>query len=344
MSEWSAQELATPVADAAAPTTPAAAAPGAKPEVPKNDLFAVGRLGKNITLNQFSMYAPSVKNPEKQLRLNVGISGTGYPFMNTDADDITGEKTKENNFGKLNARLGGTVFYSLLTMLKLAKTKESGWKMGLQNFHNYINGKRVDKPQLVNDVLIGVDADGCVWMTVVENGRESVRFFFGPSDWHTWKKGDGEVATRKEMNHWSLDGYVNGVGQAMSTIIGLHAVAGTGDEKFAGGSTWTGTAGSNNNWKDRAQGGGGGWKGNGGGGWKGGQGGQGGWKGNGGGGWKGNNQGGGGGGWKGNQGGGNNGGGWKGNNQGGGGNWNKGGNNFGGGGQAPDITMDDIEL
>ena len=279
-----------------------------------------GRLSKNITLSQFSMYAPSVKNPDKQLRLNIGISGTGFPFMNVDADENIQERTKENNFGKLTARLGGTVFYTLLNMLKFAKTKEAGWKMGLQNFHNYVNGQKVDKPQHTNDVLVGVDNDGCVWMTIVENGRESVRFFFGPSDWHNWKKGDGEMATRKEMNHWSLEGYVSGVTAAMSAIMGLHAVNGTGEEKFGSGAPSAGgnsggwqkkpyQGGGNNNWKDRQ--GGGGWQKKP---WQGGQGGNGGGQG----GWQkkpwqnGNNNG--------------NGGGWKNNN---GGGWRQGGNNFG---------------
>ncbi len=328
MSDWNNSTPATPPAGAGQPTVDAPAKPadGTTPA-------PTGRLSKNITLSQFSMYAPSVKNPDKQLRLNIGISATGFPFMNVDADENIQERTKENNFGKLTARLGGTVFYTLLNMLKFAKTKEAGWKMGLQNFHNYVNGQKVDKPQHTNDVLVGVDNDGCVWMTIVENGRESVRFFFGPSDWHNWKKGDGEMASRKEMNHWSLEGYVSGVTAAMSAIMGLHAVNGTGEEKFgsgapsAGGNSGWKSNGGNNNWKDRQGNGGGGWKGgnNNGGGWQkkpwqnNGQGG-------GGGGWKNNNNGGGGG-WQ-NRNGGGNGGGWnKGGNNGGG--WNKGGNNFG---------------
>lgn len=279
-----------------------------------------GRLSKNITLSQFSMYAPSVKNPDKQLRLNIGISGTGFPFMNVDADENIQERTKENNFGKLTARLGGTVFYTLLNLLKAAKGKESGWKIGLQNFHNYVNGQRVDKPQHVNDVMVGVDGDGCVWMTIVENGRESVRFFFGPTDWHNWKKGDGEVATRKEMNHWSLDGYVAGVTAAMSAIMGQHAVAGTGEEKFGSGapsgnsSSGGWNKGGQSSWKDRQ--GGGGWN----------KGGQGGWQKKP---WQNNNQGGNQGGWQkkqwNNSGGNGNSGGWKGSN---GGGWSKGGSNF----------------
>lgn len=315
MSDWNNSTPATPPAGAGQPTVDAPAKPadGTTPA-------PTGRLSKNITLSQFSMYAPSVKNPDKQLRLNIGVSATGFPFMNVDADENIQERTKENNFGKLTARLGGTVFYTMLQMLKLAKTKEPGWKMGLQNFHNYINGQKVDKPQHVNDVLIGTDNDGCVWMTIVENGRESVRFFFGPSDWHNWKKGDGEMATRKEMNHWSVEGYVNGVTAAMSAIMGLHAVNGTGEEKFGSGAPSAGgnnggwqkkpyQGGGNNNWKDRQ--GGGGWQKKP---WQGGQGGNGGGQG----GWQkkpwqnGNNNG--------------NGGGWKNNN---GGGWNKGGNNFG---------------
>ena len=93
-------------------------------------------------------------------------------------------------------------------------------------------------------------------MTIVENGRESVRFFFGPSDWHNWKKGDGEMATRKEMNHWSLEGYVAGVTAAMSSIIGLHAVNGTGEEKFGSGAP---SGGSNSAGWNKGGNNGGGW-------------------------------------------------------------------------------------
>lgn len=323
MSNWQSNQN-----NAAAP----APAKPAEDAAPAAEAVAPGRLGKNITLSQFTLYTPSPRNPEKNLRLNVGISGTGYPFMNTDADESFPELTKENNFGKLNARLGGSVFFTLLNILKMAKEQEPNWKIGLQNYHSWVNGKRLDKVQHVNDVMVGVDGEGCVWMTIVENGRESVRFFFGPSDYHSWKKSDGQIASRKEMNHWSVDGYVFGVGMAMSAIMGHHAVAGTGEEKFANGAPggMRGQSGGG--------GGGGGWqKGGGGGGWKGNNGG-------GGGGWKGNG-GGGGGGWKGNNGGG--GGGWKGNNNGGGGGgWQK--NNGGGGGWqkggGPEVAADDLEL
>ena len=255
MSDWNQEAAAQPKNDASEggeKRTEAAPAP-------------TGRLSKNITLNQFTLYAASTKNPDKMLRLTVGVSGTGFPFMSVDADENIQEKTKENNFGKLTARLGGTVFFTLLNMLKYAKTKESGWKMGLQNFHTYINGKHLDKPQHSNDVLVGVDNDSCVWMTIVENGRESVRFFFGPTEWHNWKKADGEMASRKEMNHWSLDGYVSGVSLAMSSIMGHHAVVGTGEEKSNTGGNNNGGGGGQGGWQKKpwqnggGNGGGGNW-------------------------------------------------------------------------------------
>lgn len=270
-------------------------------ETPKETPAAARK--RNVALSPFTMYAASSKDPDKNLRLTFGVSATGFPFINADADENITERTIENNFGKLTARLGGGVFFSLLNLLKVAKSKEPGWKIGLQNFHNFVAGKRLDKPQHVNDVLIGTDNEGCVWISIVENGRDSARFFFGPGDWHNWKKADGESASRKEMNHYSVDGFVMGLGQAMSAAMGHFAINGSAvDERFPENKEAE-QAGGNRPWQ-RQQGSGGNWN-----------------KGGGGSNW---NRGGGGGNW--NRGGGG-GGNWRGH-QGGGGNWKKGGNNW----------------
>lgn len=219
---------------------------------------------KNILLSPFTLYAKSTKDPDKVLRMSFGVSGTGFPFINVDPDENIEEKTPQNNFGKLTARIGGYTFYALMNLLKVAKNKEPGWKMGLQNYHTYVDGKHLEVPQHVNDVLVGVDTEGCVWISIVENGRSSVRFFFGPTDWHNWKNSNGENATKKEMNHYAVDGFVTGLSYAIAAVMGFSAGVGNNlDEKHpenkeaeqAGGgkSPYSKPYNSNNNWKGNNQ-------------------------------------------------------------------------------------------
>lgn len=181
-----------------------------QPDAPKRRL--------NITLDSFTLFAtPRVRTNKKQLRLVFGCSN-GYPNVNMDTDE-DGEPTLENGFLRLSSRLNGTNFYVFLNAIERAVTQPPGWKYGIECYHTYKNGIQHETKQHVNDLVVGVDNQGLVYVTILEPARTSVKFVFGPTEWHNFKDTDGTSVTQKEANEICAIECARGLRSAMGAVI-----------------------------------------------------------------------------------------------------------------------------
>ena len=177
----------------------------------------------NITLSSFTMFAtPRVRVDKKHLRLMFGCTN-GYPNINMETDE-EGEPLKENGFLKLSARLNGTNFIAAMGLIKAAVTKEPGWKHAIECYHTWKNGVFSEKPVHVCDLVIGVDNQGLVYITILQSGRTSSKFVFGPTEWHNYKDSDGNNLTQKAINHICATETANGLIPAITAAIALDAV------------------------------------------------------------------------------------------------------------------------
>ena len=281
---------------------------------------------KNRTtfIQMYAMEAESVKQPGKTLRLVWGATN-GYPNITADLDEH-GEPTKENGWNRTSARMNGPALGEVLAIIEKAVEEQPGWEHTINNFHTYKNGEKHEHPVHVNDIRVGKDQGGRIWISVTEQGKDSVRFYFGLSKWHTLKNQNREPVDEAEVSRRVALTTVKGVGVILGSILALqqqlyynpHSLSVDGETAKReldnnGPSQYSQRqGGGGNNWKQRQGGGGGG-------GWQ--------------------NRQGGGGGWQNRQGGG---GGWQNRNNGGGGNWqnrnngnqwsnqNSGGGDFGG--------------
>jgi hypothetical protein len=177
----------------------------------------------NINFSSYTMFAtPRVRTGKKHLRLMFGCSN-GYPNINMETDE-EGEPVKENSYLKLSARMNGPNFNAAMGMIKTAVTKEPGWKQKIECFHSWKNGVYSETPVHVCDFVVGVDNQGLVYITILQSGRTSSKFVFGPTEWHNYKDGDGNNLTQKEINHICATETVNGLVPAMATAMALDAV------------------------------------------------------------------------------------------------------------------------
>ncbi len=177
----------------------------------------------DMTLTSFTMTAASrVRTSRPVLKLTFGCSN-GFPNVNVEADE-EGEPTRENGFLRLSSRLNGVNFYNYLRLLEMALKKEPGWKNSVECYHTYKDGKHYEEKQKINDLTVGVDNQGLVYTSILQPGRTSSKFVFGPTEWHNYRQEDGSPWAQKELNHLCVQSTVDGLRAAMGTIIGLDAV------------------------------------------------------------------------------------------------------------------------
>ena len=186
----------------------------------------------------------------------------------------TGEEaTEANGYGKITAALSpltaGLVFELLEDALKAAP----GWKDKLSNRSTYVDNKKFDTPQHVNDVIVGKDNEEKIWISVFQEGRPTVRFYFMPNAWHSLIKADGSIPAPGELSALFTRGYLRIAPATISYVIAHFAVerlGKTGEEEAPakppyqprqGGGTWQGRqggGGGQGNWQNRGGGQGGG--------------------------------------------------------------------------------------
>lgn len=197
-----------------------------------------------ITLSSFTMFAaPRVRLDKKQLRLTFACTN-GYPNINMETDE-EGEAVKENGYLKLSARMNGTNFYAALSLIHKATTQAAGWREKIECFHTWKNGVFSETPVHVCDFVVGSDNQGLVYITILQAGRVSTKFVFGPTEWHNYKDGEGNNISQKEINTICAVETARGLSAAMASAMALDAV------DFQ--NTRTGMVASTRNDKDETQ-------------------------------------------------------------------------------------------
>ena len=177
----------------------------------------------NITLSSFTMFAtPRTRKDRKQIRLTYGCTN-GYPNVNIETDE-EGEPTLENGFLRLSSRLNGVNFFAFLNLIESALQESPGWSRGIECYHTYKDGEVLEVPQKINDLKVGVDNQGLIYITILQPGRTSAKFTFGPTEWHNYKDQDGNALSQKEQNHICAKASVEGLRAAMASAIALDSM------------------------------------------------------------------------------------------------------------------------
>lgn len=280
-----------------------------------------------VNVSRLSLHAPAPTAEGKTADLNWSVF-EGNPRLVVYTSDPQEKENKEKSFGRIQVALDPPDVGLLMVYLKKVLANDTpNFKLGLKNLNSYnykTNERYEGDPQHINDIVVGRDADGVIFIAAVEPDRPSIRFYFGPTKFHRPVKGDGSEFTKKELSEFYAESWIIMVPEVIAALVAADAIDRSNNPEEQ--AKWSGAP--KREWNNNRQGGGGGnWNRGGGGGYN--RGGGGGWNGN---------RGGGGGNW--NRGGGG----------GGGGNWNRGGGggNYGGGAPAgnggADIADQDIQF
>lgn len=74
---------------------------------------------------------------------------------------------------------------------------------------DFVAGKKLDKRVTISSVKIGKDREtGKVYIAVLGYNRPKIQFFFGPSQYHALKRGDGSEIPEAEVSAVYAEGFV----------------------------------------------------------------------------------------------------------------------------------------
>ena len=211
---------------------------------------------KTIYLNRLSMFA-ATNEAGKSPRLAWGLFD-GNPRIEVRTNDVNDEKV---NYGRITAPIDAFTCAVIADMLSTAGTQPSGWREKIVNKSTWHNGNKFNEPTRINDIIIGKDNEGTVYISVHEDNRPNIRFFFGPSQWHSLVKNDGSPYSRQELSVLYAKSYADMIRMIVATIIGYGSYVSTftdhdGNTDQADKPTFS-RGGGGGQWQNRNNGGGG---------------------------------------------------------------------------------------
>ena len=170
---------------------------------------------KTIYINRLTMNGP-VGDSGKPARISWSVFD-GNPRITVYTND-TGDE--QNNYGKITAPIDPFTAGLVAQLIIKAANGENGFREKIVNKNSWHNGQKLPEPARINDIIIGKDAEGSVYISLHEDNRPNIRFFFGPSVWHHLVKADGTPADKAYVSQLYALSYAAVVQQVIGTIIG----------------------------------------------------------------------------------------------------------------------------
>lgn len=101
----------------------------------------------------------------------------------------------DRDHGRIDFNCDLATFTVIMNFIEaLGKGTEEGTYTLEYNDHVFVNGQRSDKPVTKASIKVGKDSStGRIFIAVLGYNRPKIQFFFGPSNYHALKAGDGSV-------------------------------------------------------------------------------------------------------------------------------------------------------
>lgn len=153
---------------------------------------------KKIALDNPKIQLRAMTNKSKRpATLSFGLVNNNprITVYTNDPDD------QNNDYGRIVAKLDLMTLYGLMEMIKIALQKTEKWndKVDCKEFPwDRNNNRRSDTARVTASVIAGRDEDGSVWLAVSAPTRPNIKFYFGPSEFHSHTHGDGTPYDKPE--------------------------------------------------------------------------------------------------------------------------------------------------
>lgn len=150
--------------------------------------------------------ADPVDGAKKKPSLRVGFFGN-VPRI-TVKTNVDGDM----NHGKIDFNCDTATFAAAMSYLRdLAEGKDVPQERKFVYMNDYVAGKKLDRFMAISSLVIAREqTTGRIYIAVLssQQSRPRIRFFFGPSKFHTITNGDGSPITPKEMSEAYAIGFL----------------------------------------------------------------------------------------------------------------------------------------
>lgn len=189
----------------------------------EKDTQAAADKRRTIYINRLTMYGQPAADGGQAPRIYWALFD-GNPRIEVRTNV---ESDQNNNYGKITAPMDLFTAGVVADILKRASKADNGFREKVIIRSTWHNGERFDSPKEINSVIIGKDSEGMVYISVHEENRPNIRFFFAPSKWHSLVKQDGEAYAKAELSCIYARCYADVIMNVISTIVGYGSYVST---------------------------------------------------------------------------------------------------------------------
>lgn len=140
-------------------------------------------------------------------------------YQNNPRLEVRTNVPNDRDFGRITAALDSFTFFGLLDLIDKVSKGASDTKYVLNNQSTYINGQKVDQPQVATRVVVGKDKEGITYLAVTAKDRPMIKFNLMPSEWHFLNGPDGQAANVELVSQAWAAGWCNVMKQLVPTVL-----------------------------------------------------------------------------------------------------------------------------
>lgn len=165
----------------------------------------------SIQLNAFSvmstwLHAEPVEGSTKRPNLRFNVIG------NVPRISVRTNVPNDPQYGRIDFKTDLATFAAAMHYAKqLASGADVPQERRFTYEDDFLAGKKLDRPMVLSTLMIGREAEsGRIYIGVIssQQQRPRIRFFFGPSKYHSILNGDGTPITPKEMSEAYAMGFL----------------------------------------------------------------------------------------------------------------------------------------
>lgn len=160
------------------------------------DFKSAPREKNSLDNTKFNLSAKNEKGQRASLMTEMVGNNPRFTIYTNIPED------KENNYGRIQAKLDPVVFMLIIDRLEDMARKGEGKKIySIDNMkQKFVNNKPVDEWYPLNTVKFGRDEDGQIWISVVEKNRPKIKFVFTQPQYHVLKNPDNSDLAPGEVS------------------------------------------------------------------------------------------------------------------------------------------------
>lgn len=167
---------------------------------------------KKYSIFDFSKLSLNATQGKAQLKFNIYRNNPRIVIFTND------EKDRQQNSAPMSANMDPYSFMSFLQMLQSLVSAPAETKYKIENLT--LKGEGKDRTIAhASDLMLGKDANGVIWISVLMDGRPKFKFEIGDYKYHKFMHGDGKEMSKAEVSQMAAKGMVTLLSNIFSTYL-----------------------------------------------------------------------------------------------------------------------------